>query len=70
MHGYNLQYNPGHRWYWMPRMQPDEVFVFKLCDSDRSRIQHTGHTAVDDPTAAADARPRESIEIRTISFFE
>ena len=30
--------------------------------------QWTGHTAFDDPTAAPDAPPRESIEIRTISF--
>jgi hypothetical protein len=49
-------------------MQPDEVLVFKLFDSDRSRVQWTGHTAFDDPSAAPDAAPRESIEIRTISF--
>lgn len=70
MYGYNLQYSPAHRWYWTPRMQPDEIYVFKLCDSDPARVQLTGHTAVDDPTAPPDARPRESIEIRTVSFFE
>jgi hypothetical protein len=31
-------------------------------------VQWTGHTAFDDPSAAADAPARESIEIRTISF--
>ena len=69
MKGYNLHFSPRHRWYWVPQMTPDEVLAFKLCDSDKSRIQLTGHTAVDDPTAAPDARPRQSIEIRTISFF-
>ncbi len=49
-------------------MQPDEVLAFKLFDSDRSRVQLTGHTAFDDPTSAPDAPARESIEIRTISF--
>ena len=39
-----------------------------LFDSDGSRVQWTGHTAFDDPTAAPDAPARESIEIRTISF--
>jgi hypothetical protein len=66
--GFNLSYNPKHRWYYAPRMQPDEVLVFRLFDSDRSRVQWTGHTAFDDPTSPPDAPARESIEIRTISF--
>jgi hypothetical protein len=49
-------------------MQPAEILAFKLFDSDRSRVQLTGHTAFDDPNAAPDAPPRESIEVRTISF--
>jgi hypothetical protein len=69
MCGYNLNYNPAHRWYYVPAMRPDEILAFKLCDSDRSRLQLTGHTAFDDPTSAPDAAPRQSIEIRTISFF-
>ena len=69
MWGYNLSYNPGHRWYYAPHMQPDEVLAFKLFDSEHNRVQWTGHTAFDDPSAAKDAPPRESIEIRTISFF-
>ncbi len=68
MYGFNLSYNPQHRWYYVPRMEPDEILAFKLFDSDRSRVQWTGHTAFDDPNAPADAPPRESIEIRTISF--
>ena len=70
MCGFNLQHSPRHRWYYVPHMRPDEIFAFKLCDSDTSRVQWTGHTAFDDPASAADARPRQSIEIRTISFFE
>lgn len=68
LYGFNLSFNPQHRWYYAPRMQPDEVLAFKLFDSDRSRVQWTGHTAFDDPSAAPDAPPRESIEVRTISF--
>jgi hypothetical protein len=66
--GYNLAHKPDHRWYYAPRMRPEEIYAFKLFDSDRTRIQHTAHTAFDDPTAPADAAPRQSIEIRTISF--
>ncbi len=69
MTGFNLNHSERHRWYWVPHMRPDEILAFKLLDSDRSRLQWTGHTAVDVPTSAPDARPRESVEIRTISFF-
>jgi hypothetical protein len=68
LYGFNLSYNPRHRWYYAPHMQPHEILAFKLFDSDPARVQLTGHTAFDDPTAAPDAPPRESIEIRTISF--
>lgn len=67
--GFNLAYSPGHRWCWAPRMQPEEAFAFKLFDSEADAVQFTAHTAFDDPTAPADAKPRESIELRTIAFF-
>ena len=66
--GYNLSYNPGHRWYYTSHMQPEELFAFKLYDSDAARPQWTGHTAINDPESLAEAPPRQSIEIRTISF--
>lgn len=66
--GYNLSYNPDHRWYYTSRMEPEEIYAFKLYDSDATHPQWTGHTAINDPESAADALPRQSIEIRTISF--
>ncbi|MFM1887391.1 MAG: hypothetical protein RL026_2548 [Pseudomonadota bacterium] len=70
LYGFNLSYNPAHRWYYAPRMQPDEMFAFKLYDSDSSRPQWTGHTAITDPDTPAGAPPRQSMEIRTISFID
>jgi hypothetical protein len=66
---YAVAYSPNHRWYWFPRMRRDEAIVFKVYDSDASKARWTAHTAFDDPTAPANARPRESIEIRTMAFF-
>jgi hypothetical protein len=66
--GFNLSYSCAHRWYYAPRMQPDEVLAFKLFDSEPGRIQWTAHTAFEDPSARPDAAPRESLEIRTIAF--
>jgi hypothetical protein len=68
LYGFNLSYNPAHRWYYVPHMQPDEVFAFKLYDSEPGVPQWTGHSAFVDPDTPADAPPRQSIEIRTISF--
>jgi hypothetical protein len=66
--GFNLAWNPAHRWTWLPGMTPDEAFVFRLYDSDPEAIQFTGHTAIPIPGTSADAAPRESLEIRTIAF--
>ena len=67
---YAITYNPKHAWYWFPRMRRDEALVFKVYDSLRDgRARWTAHTAFRDPTSPPQARPRESIEIRTLAFF-
>jgi hypothetical protein len=66
--GFNLAFDPGHRWYWVPHMQPREALVFKLFDSDPESIQFTAHSAFDDPNTPPDAAPRQSIEMRTIAY--
>ena len=67
---YAILHDPGERWYWFPHMRPDEALVFKVYESLKDgRARWTAHTAFADPTAPANARPRESIEIRTLAFF-
>src|SRR6201997_1456695 len=67
---YAVKYNPAHRWFWFPRQQRHEAIVFKVYDSEKDgRARWTAHTAFTDPTSPPDARPRESIEIRTLAFF-
>ncbi len=67
---YAIAYNPAHRWYWLPRMRRDEALVFKVYDSLKDgRARWSAHTAFEDPTSPPNARPRESIEIRTLAFF-
>jgi hypothetical protein len=70
LYGFNLSYNPAHRWYYVHQMRPDEMLAFKLYDSDPSRPQWTGHTAFTDPESALDAPPRQSMEVRTVSFID
>ena len=67
---YVMKYSDKHRWYWFPRMRRDEALVFKVYDSLKDgRARWTAHTAFDDPTTPPNARPRESIEIRTLALF-
>ena len=66
--GFNLAYDPAHRWYWVPHMQPWEALVFKLYDSDPEATQFTAHSAFEDPNTPPDAAPRQSVEVRTIAY--
>lgn len=68
--GFNTAHNPKHRWYYYPRMQPDEVLAFKLFDTADPELRMTAHTAFEDPTSAPDAPKRLSYEIRTIAVLD
>ena len=66
---YAVKYNPAHKWFYAPGMQPDEALLLKCYDSAiDGRARFSPHTAFEDPTAPADVLPRESIELRTLVF--
>jgi hypothetical protein len=66
---YGVTYDPAHRWYYVPRMEADEVLLLKCYDSKTDgRARFAPHTAFADPTTPPDAAPRESIELRALVF--
>jgi hypothetical protein len=66
---YAVTYNPAHRWFYVPAMQPSEALLLKCYDSATDgRARFAPHTAFEDPTVPADILPRESIELRTLVF--
>jgi hypothetical protein len=68
---YGLTYNPAHRWFYVPAMQRDEVLLLKCFDSAHDgRARFMPHTSFADPNAPSDMLPRESIELRTLAFFD
>ena len=68
---YGLTYNPAHRWYYAPAMQADEALLLKCFNSQiDGRARFMPHTSFADPNAPADMPPRESIELRTLVFFD
>jgi len=66
---YSVKYNPQHEWYYVPEMRRDEGLLLKIADT-RTDIsaRFMPHTSFTDPTTPSDARPRESIELRTLVF--
>jgi hypothetical protein len=66
---YSVTYDAGHRWYYVPKMEADEVLLLKCYDSKTDgRARFAPHTAFADPTTPANAPPRESIELRALVF--
>lgn len=67
---YVMRYSPTHRWYYFPKMEPDQALLLKTYDSETDgRARFMGHSAFEDPTTPPDALKRESIEVRTMAFF-
>jgi hypothetical protein len=64
-----FHYNPAHRWWYFSNMMREEVLLFKFHDSDPSKALRTPHTAFRD-ASFPNAKTRESIEFRTIAYFE
>ncbi len=67
---YVMRHSPTHKWWYFPKMTPDQVILLKTFDSATDgRARFVGHSAFHDPTSPEDAPFRESVEIRTIAFF-
>ena len=62
-------YHPAMRWWYFSNMQRDDALLFKFHDSDHSRTWRCPHTAFHDPSFPG-ANVRESIEVRSVAFWE
>ena len=67
---YVTTWSQAHRWLYFPRMTPDETILIKCYDTRRDVARFAPHSAFTDPTTPEGAAPRESIEIRTVAFFD
>jgi hypothetical protein len=67
---YAITYNPNQRYYYFPKMQPDEPVLIRCFDSALAgAARFSAHTGFDDPTSPSDAPPRESLEVRMLVFY-
>ncbi|MDB6104536.1 MAG: Methyltransferase [Gammaproteobacteria bacterium] len=68
---YYVKFNPEHKWFYAPAMRDDEIMLIKCYDSaDDGRARFVPHSAFVDPTTPVGAPPRESIELRTLVFYD
>jgi hypothetical protein len=67
---YGVAFNPAQRWLYIPSLQLDEALLIKCWDSDASVARFAPHTGFKDPTTPPGTPPRQSIEFRTIAFFD
>ena len=66
---YQSSHCSEHRWFYFPKMQRDEVLVFKTFDSVMDPFLPTLHSAFDAPDCSQEATPRESVEVRAMCFY-
>lgn len=59
----------NHRFYYVRRMQTNELLFIKQLDTRRGVSKVCPHTSFDDPGSAEDAPPRRSIEVRMMAVF-
>lgn len=67
---FSVRYSPRQAWRYFPTAALDEVILIKCYDTREDIAQWAPHTAFDNPLAPPGTPPRESIEFRTIAFFD
>ena len=68
---YEVGHGAAQRWFYYPEMERTEALLIKGYDSlTDGRARFTPHTAFDSLTPFLGAPPRESIEVRTLVFFD
>lgn len=69
---YRLAFNEHQQWFYFPRMQSNEMLVFKQYDSmcPQSNLRCVYHGAIEDPRARPNAPLRETIEVRVLALHD
>ena len=67
---YSLTFDRGQRWYYFPRVTPDEAILIKGFDSRENGVaRFAPHAAFHDATADRWTHERESIETRALVYY-
>ena len=68
---YHVAFNPAQRWTYFPHMMPDEAVLLKCYDSlTDGTARWTAHGSFQPPNKPKNAPPRQSVELRTMVFWD
>lgn len=67
---YTVHYNPAHRWVYYSQMQPNEAILLKTFDSSEDVARFAVHSAVPYRELGYPEKPRRSLEVRCLVFYE
>lgn len=67
---YGVHHNPSHKWVYYSRMQPNEALLFKQFDSSEKVARFALHSAVQHKEPGEPAKPRRSLEVRCLVFYD
>lgn len=67
---FQVKFNAAQKWYWLSNQTPDEVSVFVQFDSHppENKLNFIPHVSFIDPNTRPGAKPRQSVETRSIVF--
>ncbi|KAL3442732.1 hypothetical protein BJX65DRAFT_298775 [Aspergillus insuetus] len=63
-----VKFNPKQQWLYWSGIDDDERILIKCSDTQEGVAHHVPHSAFADPRSPAEAKPRESIEVRALVF--
>lgn len=68
---FSVRWHPEHRWHYRRGLRPDQALLIKGYDSATDgRARLSAHGAFDDPETPPGTPPRQSIEVRTLVFWD
>ncbi|MEM7100096.1 MAG: CmcJ/NvfI family oxidoreductase [Pseudomonadota bacterium] len=67
---YSVKHSASHKWYYFPKMTPNEVLIFKTYDSEGVIGNACAHAAFTNPVADPAGPQRRSIELRVLCFID
>lgn len=67
---YRVHHNPAHKWVYFSQMSGNEALLLKTFDSSEEVARFALHSAVPHKEPVAHVKPRRSIELRSLVFYD
>lgn len=62
--------NDAHKWYYLSRMQSDEMFLFKMADTKHDVARFACHTAFNNENESIPTEKQITVEVRCLVLYD